>query len=150
VGDTYDPEKSHVIPGLFCKFQHAFENKLPFVECWGTGNALREFLYVSDMAEAAEVVLDGYNDAEPINIGSGEEISIRELTGMIAKIVGYDGEIRWNSDVPDGTPRKLMDNSKIKSLGWKPKIGLESGLRFAYTDFLIRNSWKSKLKNHLG
>ncbi len=138
VGDTYDVERSHVIPGLITKFHKAKINKESFVECWGTGKALREFLYVDDLARAVALVMDVYDEAEPINIGSGGEISIKDLVPLIAKTVGYEGEIRWNSNVPDGTPRKILNNDKITKLGWKPVISLEEGLKLSYDDFLKR------------
>jgi len=137
-GDTYDVNRSHVIPGLITKFHKAKVNKEPFVECWGTGKALREFLYVSDLARAVALVMDQYNDGEPINIGSGEEIAIKDLTTLIAKTVNYDGELKWNPNVSDGTPRRMLDSSKIHGLGWKPMISLEEGLCLAYEDYLKR------------
>lgn len=138
VGDTYDVNKSHVIPGLITKFYNAKMNKHSFVECWGTGKALREFLYVSDLAKAVLLTMDVYNDSEPINIGSGEEISIKDLTTLIAKTVGYDGDLVWNNNVSDGTPRRMLDSSKIRNLGWKPTISLEEGIQLSYNDFIKR------------
>ena len=138
VGDTYDSNRSHVIPGLIIRLHEAKVNKSPFVECWGTGNALREFLYVDDLARAVALVMDVYNDGEPINIGSGQEIAIKDLVPLIAKTVGYEGEIRWNPKMPDGTPRKIMDNSKITKLGWVPMISLEEGLKLSYDDYLSK------------
>lgn len=137
-GDTYDVNRSHVIPGLITKFHKAKVNKEPFVECWGTGEALREFLYVDDLASAVSLIMESYNDPEPINIGSGEEIAIKDLVPIIVKTVGYDGEIKWNNSIGDGTPRKIMDNSKIRNLGWKPKISLEEGIQLSYNDFQLR------------
>jgi GDP-L-fucose synthase len=138
VNDTYDVNRSHVIPGLITKFHKAKINKEPFVECWGTGKALREFLYVDDLAEAISLIMDSYDEAEPINIGSGEEIAIKDLVPLIVKTVGYDGEIKWNNSIGDGPPRKIMDSSKIRNLGWKPRICLEEGLKLSYTDFQLR------------
>lgn len=138
VGDMYDENKSHVIPGLITKFHKAKVNGEPFVECWGTGNALREFLYVDDLARAVKVIMDSYNENEPINIGSGEELSIKDLVTLVAKTVGYKGDIKWNSGVGDGTPRKIMDSTKIRNLGWKPTISLEEGLKLSYNDYLNR------------
>jgi GDP-L-fucose synthase len=135
-GDTYDVNRSHVIPGLITKFHKAKINKDPFVECWGTGKAIREFLYVDDLARAVSYIMDVYNDSEPINVGSGKEISIKDLATIISKTVGYDGEIKWNSNISDGTPRKVMDSGKINELGWKPMIDLEEGLQLAYHDYL--------------
>lgn len=136
--DTYDVNRSHVIPGLITKFHNAKVNKEPFVECWGTGKALREFLYVDDLASAVSLIMESYNETEPINIGSGEEIAIKDLVPLIAKTVGYCGDIKWNSSIGDGTPRKIMDNSKILKLGWKPTIYLEEGLQLSYIDFQLR------------
>lgn len=138
VNDTYNVNRSHVIPGLITKFHKAKINKDSFVECWGTGNALREFLYVDDLAEAVSLIMECYNEPEPINIGSGEEIAIKDLVPLIAKTVGYNGDIKWNGSIGDGTPRKIMDNSKIKKLGWKPKTCLEEGLELSYLDFQLR------------
>lgn len=136
--DTYDVNRSHVIPGLITKFHKAKVNKEPFVECWGTGKALREFLYVDDLASAVSLIMESYNEPEPINIGSGEEIAIKDLVPLIAKTVGYCGDIKWNSSIGDGTPRKIMDNSKILKLGWKPTVYLEEGLQLSYIDFQLR------------
>lgn len=138
VGDTYDSEKSHVIPGLIIKFHKARIENLPFVECWGTGVALREFLYVTDLAKACVQLLDNYNSDELVNVGSSEELSIKQLTVLIANVVGYTGEIRWNPSVPNGTPRKILNNDKITSMGWKPKISLDVGLKLAYDDYINR------------
>lgn len=136
--DTYDVNRSHVIPGLITKFHKAKINKEPFVECWGTGKALREFLYVTDLARAVALVMDQYNDGEPINIGSGEEIAIKDLVSLVKETVAYDGDIKWNTNVSDGTPRRMLDSSKIHNLGWKPMISLEEGLCLAYEDYLKR------------
>lgn len=136
--DTYDVNRSHVIPGLITKFHKAKINNEPYVECWGTGKALREFLYVDDLAKAVSLIMEFYNEPEPINIGYGEEISIKDLVFLIAKTVGYDGKIKWNNSIGDGTPRKIMDNSKIQKLGWKPTINLEEGIKLSYIDFQLR------------
>lgn len=128
-GDNYDLKKSHVLPALIRKFYEAkIENK-PFVEVWGTGTPLREFMNVEDLADACIFLLKNYNERGFINIGTGEEISIKDLALLIKKIVAYEGELKFDTSKPDGTPRKLMDSSKLLSLGWKPKISLEHGVR---------------------
>lgn len=148
VGDNYSPHSSHVIPGLINKFHLAKINKHKKVFCWGSGNPLREFLYVDDLAEAIIFILNKWENTYDnpeiknffkrtswLNVGSGVEISIKELAILIAKIIGYEGDIDWDKSIPDGTPRKILDNSKINSLGWKPKIKLEEGLKLAINDF---------------
>ena len=148
VGDNYNLETSHVIPALINKFYTAKINRLKKVTCWGTGSPLREFLYVDDLAEACIFMLKDCSQPENkllfddymkkfswLNVGSGHEISIKNLAEMIAEIIGYQDEIFWDKRKPDGTPRKILDNSKIQSLGWKPKIKLEDGLRIAIEDF---------------
>jgi len=148
VGDNYNIESSHVIPGLINKFYSAKINKYNKVVCWGSGQPLREFLYVDDLAEASFFILNKWetskNNSEInnffknlswLNVGSGSEISIKELAFLIAKLIGYEGEIVWETSIPDGTPRKILDISKIKSLGWEPKINLEEGLKLAINDF---------------
>jgi GDP-L-fucose synthase len=130
--DNYHPENSHVIPGLIHRFHQAKINQLPQVVIWGTGSPLREFLYADDLAEACVYLMQHYEDREFINIGSGIEISILDLAKLIAKIVGYEGDIQADPSKPDGTPRKVMDVSKIHALGWSPKVDLEEGLRKAY------------------
>ena len=144
IGDNYHPENSHVIPGLS---QRCYKSKvldLPFVEVWGTGEVLREFLYVDDMAEACLFIMNlekqKYNQFTQatnshINIGFGSDIKIKDLANIIANIIGYRGEIKFDSSKPDGTPKKLLDSSKINNLGWKPKISLEEGLRITCLDY---------------
>lgn len=134
-GDNYHPEHSHVIPGMIYKFHEAKKQKLPFVELWGTGRPLREFLYVDDLANALVFLMENYDEKLFINVGSGEEVSISKLAELIRKTTGYEGEIRFNSTRPDGTPRKLMDSSRIRTMGWKPTISLEDGLNIAYQSF---------------
>lgn len=134
--DNYHPVNSHVLPALIRRFHEAKENNLPFVECWGTGKPLREFLYVDDLADACVYLMNNYSGNETVNIGTGKELTIKELTEMTARVIGYTGEIRWDSSKPDGTPRKLLDVSKLESLGWKYKTELEDGIRLAYDDFL--------------
>ena len=130
-GDNYDLSNSHVLPALLRKISNAKNNNINSVEIWGTGNPLREFLYVDDLSEACVFLMENY-DGDLINIGYGEEISIKNLAEIIKNIVNYDGELIFNTDNPDGTYRKLMDISKIKSLGWTPKTKLEDGIKNIY------------------
>ncbi|MBQ5755036.1 MAG: GDP-L-fucose synthase [Oscillospiraceae bacterium] len=134
--DNYHPEHSHVLPALIRRFHEAKEAGLPFVTCWGTGAPLREFLYVDDLADACVYLMNTYSGNETVNLGTGKELSIKELTELVAKVVGYTGEIRWDPTKPDGTPRKLLDVSKLESLGWRYKTELEEGVALAYRDFL--------------
>ena len=134
--DNYHSKNSHVIPALLRRFHEAkIENK-PSVTCWGDGSPLREFLFVDDLANACVFFMNNYSGEETINIGTGKEISIKELTEIVAKTVGYEGEILWDATRPDGTPRKLLDVSKATQLGWTYKTELEDGIRLAYKDFL--------------
>ena len=135
-GDNYHPENSHVIPALIRRFHEAKVSGADTVTIWGTGNALREFLYVDDMAEACVFLLRNYSDFEHVNVGSGKECSILEVAQRIAYVVGFTGDIDTDPTKPDGTPRKLMDCSKLFSMGWQPRVGLEEGLTSAYNDFL--------------
>ncbi|MDA9999687.1 GDP-L-fucose synthase [Amylibacter sp.] len=144
-GDNYHPENSHVIPALIRRFHEAKINILPTVMAWGTGKPRREFLYVDDMAEAAIFVQNlpsenflNYKDHENqhLNIGCGEDCSIKHLTELVAEAVGYQGEIIWDKSRPDGTPRKLLDVSALKNLGWTYRMSLSQGLKLAYEDFL--------------
>lgn len=134
--DNYDPMNSHVLPALIRRFHEARVNEKPFVEVWGTGSPRREFLYSDDLGEACVFLMENYNGSEIINIGTGEDVTIRELTNLIAEVTGYQGEIRWDTSKPDGTPRKLLDVSRLHSLGWKHRTSLREGLRLAYEDFL--------------
>jgi GDP-L-fucose synthase len=133
--DNYDLKSSHVIPALLRKFHEAKVSNAPFVEAWGSGTPLREFLHVDDLADACLFLMLNYSEEQFINVGSGEEISIRQLTELISEIVGYTGEIRWDKTKPDGTPRKLMDVGKLKSLGWEYKTSLRDGLKQVYAEF---------------
>ncbi|WP_422659324.1 GDP-L-fucose synthase family protein [Paenibacillus sp. EC2-1] len=133
--DNFDLKTSHVLPALIRKFHDAKENKIPTVEVWGTGSPKREFLHSDDLAEACLFLMNHYNDSEIINVGVGNDISIKELAELIKSIVGYQGEIVFNSSIPDGTPRKLVDVTKINNLGWEAKISLEDGLRSVYQSF---------------
>lgn len=126
--DNFDLNNSHVLPALIRKFSEAKEKQAKQVELWGTGKAMREFLHVDDLADAAIFLMHHYEGDEPVNVGCGEDISIYNLALMIKEIVGYKGEIIFNSDYPDGTPRKLLDISKIQNLGWSPKIPLKEGI----------------------
>jgi GDP-L-fucose synthase len=132
--DNYDLNNSHVLPALLRKFHEAKKNNAPFVEMWGTGTPKREFLHVDDCAEACFFLMQTHNDSGLVNVGMGEDISIKDLALLIKKIVGYEGELKLDSSKPDGTPRKLMDVNKIHSLGWKHKIGLEEGIRMVYEE----------------
>lgn len=128
VGDNFHPENSHVIPALIRRFVEAKEKNLPKVVCWGTGNARREFMYVDDMADACMFVMNNYSHEQIINLGCGIDYTIRELTMMIAEIVGYTGEIVWDTTKPDGTPKRMLDSTKLFDLGWKPTVDLREGL----------------------
>jgi len=135
-GDNYHPTNSHVLPALIRRFHEAKETNAPTVTCWGDGSPLREFLYVDDLAELCVFLMNNYSGNETVNAGTGQEITIKELAELVAKIVGYKGEIIWDTDKPNGTPRKLLDVSKSKALGWTYKTSLEEGIRLAYEDFL--------------
>ncbi len=132
--DNYDLENSHVLPALIRKFHAAKVNGEPAVEIWGTGTPLREFLHVDDLATACLFLMDYYSDGQPINVGFGEDLSIKELAELVKKVVGFAGELRFNTEKPDGTPRKLMSSVRIKSLGWSPTISLEAGIQEVYQD----------------
>ena len=134
--DNYHPTHSHVLPALIRRFHEAKVNNLPYVTCWGTGKPLREFLYVDDLADACVYLMNTYSGDETVNLGTGKELTIKELTELVAKVIGYKGEVRWDTSRPDGTPRKLLDVSKLESLGWQYKTELEDGIRLSYEDFL--------------
>jgi GDP-L-fucose synthase len=127
--DNYDLNTSHVLPALLRKFVGAWKDKSPRVEIWGSGSPLREFMYVDDMAAGCLFLMDHYNDEQHINIGSGQEVSIKELALLIKEIVGYEGEIFFNSAMPDGTPRKLLDCTRINQLGWQATTSLREGIK---------------------
>ena len=131
-GDNFDPEKSHVLPALVRRFHEAKVSGAPGVTIWGTGTPRREFLHVDDLARAVTFLLDHYDEPEPINVGVGDDLSIAELAGLVASIVGYEGDLLFDSSKPDGTPRKLLDSTKITELGWKPEIQLADGIRATY------------------
>jgi GDP-L-fucose synthase len=132
--DNYDLNNSHVLPALLRKFHTAKVEQQPFVEIWGSGSPLREFLHVDDLADACLFLMEKYNEAELVNIGTGTDLSIKDLAMLIMKVAGYKGEIKFNASKPDGTPRKLMDVGKINALGWKYKISLEEGITRVYKD----------------
>ncbi len=139
--DNYHPTHSHVthshvLPALIRRFHEAKEQNLPYVTCWGDGSPLREFLYVDDLANLCVFLMNNYSGNETVNAGTGKELTIKELTEKVAKIVGYNGEIRWDPSKPNGTPRKLLDVSKSKAMGWEPKTSLDEGIRLTYHDFL--------------
>ncbi len=135
-GDNYHPEHSHVLPALIRRFHEAKEQGLDEVTCWGDGSPLREFLYVDDLADLCVFLMEHYSGNETVNAGTGEEISIRGLTELVARIVGYHGRILWDTTRPNGTPRKLLDVSKATRLGWQAHTSLEEGIRLTYDDFL--------------
>ena len=134
--DNYHPEHSHVLPALIRRFHEAKESGRTWVTCWGDGSPLREFLYVDDLADLCVFLMNNYSGPETVNAGTGKELSIKELTELVAKVVGYTGEIRWDTSRPNGTPRKLLDVSKARELGWHYKTELEEGIRLTYRDFL--------------
>lgn len=134
--DNYHPEHSHVLPALIRRFHEAKEQGLPYVTCWGDGSPLREFLYVDDLAELCVLLMNRYSGSGTVNAGTGREVTIKELTETVAGVVGYTGEVRWDTSRPNGTPRKLLDESKAASLGWRYRTELEEGIRLAYADFL--------------
>ena len=134
--DNYDLENSHVLPAMIRKFQEAKERGDASMTLWGTGAPMREFLHADDLAEACVYLMETYSDAELVNIGTGIDVTIKELAETVKKIVGFEGSIQWDTSRPDGTPRKLMDVSKLHSLGWKHKIELKDGIALAYQDFL--------------
>lgn len=130
--DNFDLESSHVLPALIRKFHNAKESNSSCVECWGDGSAMREFLYVDDLAEACYSCMQNYEEAGHINVGTGDDVTIRQLTEIIADVVGYNRDISWDISKPNGTPRKVLNIDKIKSLGWEPKIGLREGIEKTY------------------
>jgi GDP-L-fucose synthase len=133
--DNFDLNNSHVLPALIRKFHEAKKSNDAFVEVWGTGKPLREFLHVDDMADGCVFLMENYDGVEHVNIGTGKEVSIKELAEMIKEIVKFEGEIKFNRDKPDGTPRKLLDVNKLKALGWEYKVDLRDGIRLVYEWF---------------
>ncbi|MDO9069302.1 MAG: NAD-dependent epimerase/dehydratase family protein, partial [Deltaproteobacteria bacterium] len=134
--DNYHPLNSHVLPALIRRFHEAKTENKPYVEAWGTGSPRREFYYSEDMAEACIFLMKTYDGSVIVNIGCGEDMTIKELTGLVAGAVGYKGEIRWDPSKPDGTPQKLLDVSRLHALGWTKHTPLAEGLKLAYADFL--------------
>lgn len=134
--DNYHPMHSHVLPAFIRRFHEAKLAREPYVVCWGDGSPLREFLYVDDLAGLCVFLMNHYSGDETVNAGTGKEIHIRELAELVAEEVGYTGEIRWDTSKPNGTPRKLLDVSKTKQLGWTYQTGLREGIRLSYEDFL--------------
>lgn len=134
--DNFDLKNSHVLPALIRKFHEAKVNNSEAVEVWGTGTPLREFLYVDDMADACVFLMENYDGEQHVNIGTGEEVSIRELAETVKEVVGFEGELVFNTEMPDGTPRKLTTVDKLHGLGWKHKVSLDKGIRLAYNWFL--------------
>lgn len=137
--DNYHPEHSHVLPALIRRFHEAKVNNLDKVVIWGTGKPLREFLYVDDLADACVYLMNTYSGNETVNLGTGKELTIKELAELVKKVVGFKGEIMFDLSKPDGTPRKLLDVSKLEKLGWHYKTELEDGIKLAYDDFLYNN-----------
>ena len=134
--DNYHPTHSHVLPALIRRFHEAKEANLPTVTCWGDGTPLREFLFVDDLADLCLFLMNNYSGNETVNAGTGKEVTIKALTELVAKVIGYQGEILWDTSKPNGTPRKLLDVSKSAALGWRYKTELEDGIKAAYEDFL--------------
>ena len=134
--DNYDLVNSHVLPAMIRKFHEAKEKSASEMSLWGTGSPMREFLHADDLAEACLFLMENYNESELVNIGTGEDVTIKNLAALVKQIVGFKGEIIWDTSKPDGTPRKLMDVSKLHGLGWHHKIALEDGIKLAYQDFL--------------
>ena len=136
--DNYHPEHSHVLPALIRRFHEAKVNNLENVTCWGDGTPLREFLYVDDLAELCVFLMNNYSGNETVNAGTGQEITIKGLTELVAEVVGYNGKILWDKSKPNGTPRKVLDVSKAEKLGWKYKTSLREGIKMAYADYLTK------------
>lgn len=134
--DNYHPTHSHVLPAMIRRFHEAKESGAEEIVCWGSGSPLREFLYVDDLADACVYLMNTYSGNETVNLGTGKELTIKELAETVARVVGFEGKICWDTSKPDGTPRKLLDVSKLESLGYRCKTELEEGIRLAYQDFL--------------
>lgn len=138
--DNYHPQNSHVLPALIRKFHEAKQNNEPNVTIWGSGSPMREFLFADDLADACYYLMENYNEPHLINVGTGEDLTIKDLALLIKDIIGFKGELVFDSSKPDGTPRKLMDVSKLHSKGWKHKVGLREGIELAYQDFLSKQA----------
>ncbi len=141
--DNYDLNNSHVLPALIRKFHYSKENNLPFVEIWGTGSPLREFLNADDLSDACVYLMRNYNGHKHVNIGTGTDISIKDLALLIQKTTGYTGELKYDLSKPDGTPRKLLDVNLLNNLGWKHKISLEEGIKLVYEDYIKNKNVKT-------
>ena len=141
--DNYDLNNSHVLPALIRKFHYSKENNLPFVEIWGTGSPLREFLNADDLSDACVFLMRNYNGHKHVNIGTGTDISIKDLALLIQKTTGYTGELKYDLSKPDGTPRKLLDVNLLNNLGWKHKISLEEGIKLVYEDYIKNKNVKT-------
>ncbi len=139
-GDNYHLQNSHVIPALIRKFHEAKQGKAPYVEIWGTGSPLREFMHADDLADACVFLMKNYNDKLFVNIGTGEEVTIRELALLVKEVTGYEGGIQFDTAKPDGTPRKLMDSARLHAMGWKHTLSLKEGLKKTYPLFLAANA----------
>jgi GDP-L-fucose synthase len=137
--DNYHPQNSHVLPALIRKFHEAKVNNTPEVVIWGSGSPMREFLFADDLADACYFLMESYDEPNLINIGTGEDLTIKDLALMLKKVIGFEGELTFDSTKPDGTPRKLMDVSKLHQLGWKHQIELEEGVKLAYQDFMEKH-----------
>ncbi len=140
LNDNYHPQNSHVLPALIRKFHEAKENNASAVEIWGTGSPKREFLFADDLAKACFHLMLEYNEKQFVNIGCGEDLSIKELAQTIQKVIGYKGSLKFDTTKPDGTPRKLMDVEKVFATGWRPHTNLEEGIKIAYADFLLKTT----------
>jgi GDP-L-fucose synthase len=136
--DNYDLRTSHVLPALIRKFHEAKIANAPSVTCWGTGSPRREFLYADDFGRACIFLMQRYSEEQFINVGYGSDVTIKELAEMVRDAIGFQGEILWDRSKPDGTPRKLMDSSRLRALGWKPQVDLKTGIQLACDDFLKR------------
>jgi GDP-L-fucose synthase len=136
INDNFDLNNSHVLPAMVRKFHEAKAASAPTVTCWGTGKVMREFLFSDDLARACRFLLENYSSEQIINIGYGSDVTIRELAETVQRVIGFEGQIVWDSSKPDGTPRKLMDSSRLLNLGWKPQVNLEAGIRRTYEFFL--------------
>ena len=134
-GDNFHPQNSHVLPALIRRFHEAKANGAESVSCWGSGTPLREFLHSDDLASACVFLMENYSEEEFINVGLGTEVSIRELSELVTEVVGYQGKLDWDTSQRDGTPRKLMDGSRLEAMGWKPKTELREGITAAYAEF---------------
>ena len=138
--DNYDPQGSHVVPAFIRKFHEAKAARAASVTCWGSGCPTREFLYVDDLARACRFLMENYADEQFLNVGYGSDLSIRELAVTVKRVVGFAGEVRWDTSKPDGMPRKLLDSSRLFALGWRPEVRFERGLELAYEDFLKKKN----------